>query len=111
MGSSCLWNRVVLGLALAMGVRAQQIAPSAQRQIAALLSEKASRTPSQRKMSAHLVHAAKILRGQAMPPDFPSPANALAAVRLDAQNFVEVDVRGEITPELLEYIRTLRGTV
>ncbi len=103
--------RAVLALAVAMEIRGQQIAPSAQRQIAALLSEKASRTPSQRKMSSHLVHAAKVLRGETMPPDFPSPANALAAVRLDAQNFVEVDVSGEITPELLEYIRTLRGTV
>ena len=63
--------RAALALAVAMEIRGQQIAPSAQRQIAALLAEKASRTPSQRKMSAHLVHAAKIVRGEAMPPDFP----------------------------------------
>ncbi len=92
--------RAALALAVAMEIRGQQIAPSAQRQIAALLTEKSSRTPSQRKMSAHLVHAAKVLSGQALPADFPSTANALAAVRLDARNFVEVDVRGEITAEL-----------
>ena len=103
--------RAALALIVAVEIRGQQIAPNAQRQIAALLSEKASRTPSQRKLSAHLVHAAKILRGQAVHPDFPTPPDALAAVRLDGRNFVEVDVRGEITPELSEYIRTLRGTV
>ncbi len=104
-------NRFAVAVALAMEVRAQRIAPSAQRQIAALLSEKASRTPAQRKMSAHLVHASEILRGQPVHPDLPVPPGALAAVRLDARNNVEVDVRGEITPALLEYVRILGGTV
>ena len=106
-----LWNRVAIALALAMELRAQQIAPSAQRQIAALLSEKASRTPAQRKMSAHLVHASKIIRGQPVHPDLPVPPGALAAVHMDARDNVEVDVRGEITPTLLEYVRILGGTL
>jgi Subtilase family len=104
-------NRVALALVFAMEARAQQIAPSAQRQISALLSEKSSRTPAQRKMSAHLVHASKILQGQPVHPDLPVPPGALAAVRLDTRNNVEVDVRGEITPALLEYVRILGGTV
>ena len=103
--------RAALVLAVAVEIRGQQIAPRAQQQIAALLNEKTSRTPAQRKMSGHLVHASKILRGQPVHRDFPVPPDALAAVGLDGRNFVEIDVRGEITPELLEYIRTLRGTV
>ena len=110
-GRFYLVSRVAAALVFALEVRAQQIAPSAQRQIAALLSEKASRTPAQRKMSAHLVHASKILRGQPVHPDLPIPPGALAAVHLDAGNHVEVDVRAEITSALLEYVRSLGGTV
>ena len=111
LGYFYLLNRVAVALALAMEARAQQIAPSAQRQIAALLNEKASRTPAQRKMSAHLVHASMILRGQPVHPDLPVPPGALAAVRLDTRNNVEVDVRGEITPALMDYVKILGGTV
>jgi hypothetical protein len=110
-GDFYLLNRIAVALVFAMEVHGQQIAPSAQREIAALLSEKASRTPAQRKMSAHLVHASKIIRGQPVHPDLPVPPGALAAVHLDARNYVEVDVRGEITPALLEYVRILGGTV
>ena len=62
-------------------------------------------------MSAHLVHASKIVRGRPVHPDFPVPPGALAAVHLDARNNVEVDVRGEITPALLEYVKNLGGIV
>src|SRR5579871_5843711 len=65
--------------AMACAMRGQQIGPNAQRQIAALLTEKANRTPAQQKMSSHLVHAAKILRGQPVHPDFPAPPDALPA--------------------------------
>jgi hypothetical protein len=92
-------------------MQGQRIAPSAQRQIAALLSEKASRSPAERKMSAILVHAAKILRGEKIHPEFPNPTDALAAVRLDTRQRVEVDIRGEVTPELLAHIGALGGTV
>jgi hypothetical protein len=94
-----------------MGMQAQRIAPSAQRQIAALLSEKASRSPAERKMSASLVHAAKILRGEKIHPEFPNPPDALAAVRLDLRQRVDVDIRGEVTPGLLAHIGALGGTV
>ena len=94
-----------------MWVQGQRIAPSAQRQIAALLSEKASRSPAERKMSATLVHAAKVLRGEKIHPDFPNPPDAMAAVHLDARQRVEVDIRGEVTPELLAHIGALGGTI
>jgi hypothetical protein len=88
---------------------AQPIGPNAQRQIAALLAEKAARTPAQQKMDSHLVHAAKILRGEAVHPDFPKPPGEIEAVRLDARNYAEVDITADLTPDLLAFIRTLGG--
>lgn len=95
----------------ALNIQGQQIAPSAQRQIAALLTEKASRTPAQRKMSSDLVHAAKVFRREPLPPDFPMPPGASTAAQSRANNRFEVDVRGDISPELLEYITNLGGVV
>src|SRR5260370_37754330 len=91
----------------------QAPAPSAnaQRQIAGLLAEKAARNPAQRKMSSHLVHAAKILRGEPVHADYPVPPDARTAARVDAQNQVEVDIRADVTPELLAAIANLGGTV
>lgn len=89
----------------------QQIAPQAQRQIAALFAEKVSRTPAQRKMSSRLVHAAKVLRGQPVHPDFPTLPNALRSARVDARNFVEVDITANVTPELLSAIAVMGGAV
>lgn len=89
----------------------RQIAPSAQRQIAALLAEKASRTPAQRKMNSHLVHAARVLRGETFSPDFPIPKDALSAVHMDSRHRVEVDVKADVTPELLAYVGAIGGTV
>ncbi len=97
--------------AMACAMRGQQIGPNAQRQIAALLTEKANRTPAQQKMSSHLVHAAKILRGQPVHPDFPAPPDALPAVRMDRNQRVEVDVFANVTPDLTAYVATLGGTV
>jgi uncharacterized protein (TIGR03437 family) len=89
----------------------QPIGPGAQREIAALLAEKAARTPAQRKMDSHLVHAAKISRGEAVHPDFPRPPGEIEAVRLDARNYVEVDITADVTPDLLDFIRALGGEV
>jgi hypothetical protein len=90
---------------------AQDLPENTQRQIGALLAEKASRNPAQAKMDSHLVHAATILRGQPMNPDMPSLQGELEAVRRDANNFVEVDIRAAVNPDLLALIRSLGGTV
>ena len=94
-----------------LAMHGQQIIPNAQRQILALLSEKASRTAGERKMSAHLVHAAKVLRGERSHADFPTPSDALAVVGLDSRKQVEVDIRADVTPELLAFISNLGGAV
>ena len=64
----------VLALAAWTPAQAQDLPENAQRQIRALLSEKASRNPAQAKMDSHLVHAAMALRGQPVSPDLPSLA-------------------------------------
>src|ERR1035437_4956330 len=72
---------VALALVMMSSAEAQNLSANAQQQIRALLSEKASRTPAQAKMDSHLVHAAQILSGQPVSPDFPTPPGELEAVR------------------------------
>jgi hypothetical protein len=92
-------------------LRGQQIAPSAQRQISALLDEKALRTPGERKMDTHLVPAAKVLLGARIHPNFPTPPDIMSAARLDTRNQVEVNIRADVTPDLLAYIATQGGAI
>ncbi len=65
-----------------------------QRQIEALLAEKARRTPAQRKVSSQLLDAREAARGQ--------PAE---------NELVMVDIRADVTAAVLERIRALGGTV
>ena len=65
-----------------------------QRQIEALLAEKARRTPAQRKVSSQLLDAWQTVRGQ--------PAE---------NELVMVDIRADVTAAVLERIRALGGTV
>ena len=62
-------------------------------------------------MDSHLVHAAQILRGQPVHPDFPTPPGEVEAVRLDARNFVEVDISADVTAGVLGLIADLGGRV
>ena len=105
-------RRVVPLLCLAaVSACGQQLTPGARRQIAALLAEKTSRTPAQAKLDSHLVHAAAILQGRPVHPDFPTPPGELESVHLDAGNQVEVDITAEATSQLLAQIAGLGGTV
>lgn len=106
-----LYRFIAALLLAAFCAAGQPIGPVAQRQIAALLAEKAARTPAQQKIDSHLVHAAKILRGEPVHPDFPRPPGEIEAVRLDARNYVEVDITADVTPDLLAFMRALGGEV
>ena len=64
------------------------------RQIEALLGEKEQRTPAQRKVGSQLLDAWQRARGQPAPHEL-----------------VEVDIRADVTPEVLARIRALGGTV
>jgi hypothetical protein len=103
----------IFALALAALASAQDrdLPENAQREIRALLAEKAARNPAQDKMDSHLVHAAEILSGRPVHPDFPAPPGELESVHLDAGNFVEVDIQADVTSGLLTLIHSLGGAV
>ena len=65
-----------------------------ERQIEALLAQKAQRTAAQRKLSSSLLAAGRTVPGR--------PA---------VDKVVTVDIRAEVTPAVLERIRALGGTV
>jgi hypothetical protein len=91
--------------------QAQTLPGNTEQQIRALLTEKASRNAAEVKMDSHLVHAAQILRGQPVSPDFPTPPGELESVHRDAHDMVEVDIRAQVGPDLLDAIRAAGGTV
>ena len=80
----------------------QGISSQAQAQIAALLSEKASRTGNQRKISSQLVLARRIARREAIASGLSSMFVNLPRV---SGNRVVVDVNATITPSLRQWIR------
>jgi subtilisin family serine protease len=99
-----------VGLALPyQGARAQAgPAPSALRQIEALLAEKAGRLPAERKLASRLLHAARRQRGLRAAPGVPELRTGVEA---DARGETLVDLRAEATPRLLARIRALGGRV
>ncbi len=88
----------------AQGRAPQGMSPQAAAQIAALLAEKASRTPSQRKIDSQLVYGAKMARRQAIAAGVQSLAVNLS---LTAEGRVTIDVRADISDALLERFRAL----
>jgi len=74
-------------------------------QIAAFQSAKARRTPAQRKISSRLIHAATIRRGE------PVVGSVRANVVLDREGRTEVDLRADVTPEVLAAIVAVGGAV
>ena len=82
--------------------------PALVRQIEAAMTEKAQRTPAQRKVSSQLLHAARIARGDELAG---GAAARLTAVEVAADGTVAVDVRADVTPDLLARIDALGGTV
>jgi subtilase family protein len=85
-------------------VRVGLTAPAIQ-QIAAFQSAKARRTPAQRKISSRLLHAAAMRRGE------PLPGSVRATVALDSEGRTDVDLRVDVTPQLLAAITAAGGAV
>ena len=76
------------------------------RQIEALLAKKAERTPSQRKVSSQLLNAGRET------PERPTTAARKDTADTDApEGLVTVDIRADVTPEVLSRIRALGGIV
>ena len=114
-------NRIVTAFVMGMASLAVCLAQAqnssrvmgetARRQFAALLEEKSRRTPGERKMDSHLVHAAKMFRGQRIHADYPAPPDAMAGAHVDAAGQVEIDLNGDVTAGLLAAIRNAGGTI
>ncbi len=113
-GAGPFWGLLgaVLAIQLLVGpVGAQQtsvqaggeLAVKTVRQIEALLAAKAQRTPAQRKVSSQLLPARQA-QGY-------SVARLQAPVEAAADETVMVDIRADVTPEVLARIRVLGGTV
>jgi len=84
------------------------LSPNVKNEIAALLQEKAGRTPAQQKMESQLVHALKKNRGEAFAPGAP---NVQVDVKTETDGRVLVDIDATVTPELLALIQTGGGQV
>jgi hypothetical protein len=102
LASFALWRP---GSAAAQPLRPS---PEVTRQIASLLAEKAARTPTQRKVSSRLLYASRMRAGVPI-------AAGIAALRNEvpvaADGTVLVDLRAEVTPQLLAGIEALGGSV
>jgi hypothetical protein len=81
---------------------------NAAREIAALLQEKAGRTPAQQKMESQLVHALKKNRGEPFAPGAP---NVRTDVKIEPDGRVLVDINATVTPALLSLIQAGGGRV
>ena len=76
------------------------------RQIEALLAKKAERTPSQRKVSSQLLDAGRET------PERPTTTARKDTADTDApEGLMTVDIRADVTPEVLSRIRDLGGVV
>src|SRR5580765_2294049 len=92
----------------ASGPEAGRLKQEVLRQIGALEAEKASRTPVQKKMDSQLIYAAKMERGEPV-------ANGVPTLKIeldrDGSNLVLVDIKAEVSEELLKAITAGGGQV
>jgi uncharacterized repeat protein (TIGR01451 family) len=87
---------------------AEPISESALAQISALRAEKESRTPAQQKIDSQLVYGLKQSRNQPIATGVP---NLRLAIKQEADGRVWVDLKANITPDLLNLITNSGGTV
>jgi subtilisin family serine protease len=92
---------------------ATTLSVEAQQQIRALLEEKWSRTPAQRKVSSHLLNAMKAQRGQAMTRGGEVRAlnSAMPMAKPGPDGRVLVNIKSDVTKELAMIIEKLGGEV
>jgi uncharacterized repeat protein (TIGR01451 family) len=98
-------SRLLSGSASAQG---EKISQSAMRQIEALMEEKESRTPEQKKIDSQLLYRLKQKRGVRIAPGVERLG---AGVKEAADGSVLLDIRAKVTPEVLESIRQAGGEI
>ena len=82
--------------------------PSASEKMEAILEEKAARTPAQQKISSRLLYAVKIYGGELENGEGPMRRSS---VELDKDGATIVDIKAQVTEEVLARIEALGGTV
>jgi uncharacterized repeat protein (TIGR01451 family) len=90
---------------------AQELTEEGARQLQAILAEKAARTPAQRKLETSLLYARRESLGQAMVQGLPPLRRIADRARVDRDGMVVVDIRAEVTDELLRTIAGVGGRV
>jgi hypothetical protein len=106
---------LVLGGLLVAGfggpAAAQELGERGEQQIRAILTEKASRTPAQRKLATALLYANRESRGLAMVQGLPPLRRIADRAGVEPDGMVIVDIRGEVTDALLESVAGMGGRV
>ena len=85
-----------------------ELSPALERELEALMAEKAQRTPAQHKVNSHLLHAERVRRGE---PVADGVVLRQSAVEVDPGGMVTVDVRVDVTRDVLDRIDALGGSV
>jgi hypothetical protein len=116
MAKRCAGPRAfaVAGLLLAgLGTPAiaEEVSPQGLQQIRALVAEKASRTPAQRKLATSLLYASRESRGLAMVQGLQPFRRTVSRARVESDGMVVVDIRGDVTDALLKAIAGTGGRV
>lgn len=100
------------GLPLAGAGQQEQPPPglsvTAVSQIASMMSEKVARTPAQRKIDSQIIYAAKMARGE---PIAPGVTTLSVDLPRTADNRLRLDVRADVTDDLLDQLRALGAEV
>ena len=93
----------------------QELGEQAQRQIQAIYADKAAWTPAQRKLETSLLYASRESQGQAMVQGLDQGLALLRRVvsraGVDGDGMVVVDIRADVTDELLQTIAAVGGRV
>jgi len=84
------------------------LSDTVRKQLSGFAAEKAARTPAQKKMSSQLVLSAKARRGELQGTALES---VKPQVKVAPDDTVLVDIRAEVTPELLAEIEKLGGRI
>ena len=85
-----------------------ELSPEFLQQIEALMAEKAQRTPAQQKVSSQLLQAQKIQRGE---PIADGVVLRQSPVDVESGGTVTVDIKAAVTPDVLERIDALGGSM
>jgi hypothetical protein len=111
VGACVVAGLVVGSLGAGAPARAEELPERAAQQIRAFLTEKASRTPAQRKLATALLYASRESRGLAMVQGLPPLRRIADRAGVEPDGMIVVDVKGEVTAALLQRVADIGGRI